>query len=208
MKTQALGPFLLWRKVMELCLSFKVRLLRIFGAIKVPKVQLFAIHNNSRSELVFVRTPLNAKYSSFIVLMRTSLVVEVFTHICFAKICDSIISWVAVNVVYKFCGPSAIDVKPCKTVRLVSGVSNGYVPPTFATVCPGDVARQRTLARNSPFEYSGFRIVREKVSQVLGGQFFFYNTSSHDDSFKVRLVRACVAVQTPHRLVQFTGVSA
>ena len=206
MKTLALGPFLLWRKVMKLCLSVEIRFLRVFHSIKVSKVYFFPRHNNSGAEFVLGWAPLNAKNPGFVVLMRTALVVQILAHRCFAQIYNSIVCRVAVNVVDKFLRPFAVNVKPRESVRFVSCVPNNYVPPPLTPRSSGDVADLCSSARYLPYKFPCLGVVGEKFSKILSGQFFFYNTRSHNDSIKVGLVRACVAVQTPHRLVQFTGV--
>ena len=206
MKTLALGPFLLWRKVMKLFLRVEIRILRVFHAIKVSKVYFFPGHSNSGAELILGRAPLNTKNPGFVVLMRSALVVQILAHRCFAQICDSIVCRVAVNVVDKFLRPFAVNVKPRESVRLVSCVPNNYVPPPLTPRSSGDVTGLCSSARYLPYKFPCLGVVGEKFSKILGGQFFFYNTRSHNDSIKVGLVRACVAVQTPHRLVQFTGV--
>lgn len=173
----------------------------------MTKVNFFTRNNNPSAKLVFCRAPLDAKNPGFIMLVGASLVVEIFTHRRFAQVAYAVVSWVSVNVVDKFLWPFTINVEPCKSVRFIPSVPNGYMLPTFAAGGAGNIPGFCASARHTPHKYPGIWIIREKLSKVLSGQFFFYNTRSHDDSLIVGLVRACVAVQTPHRLVQFTGVS-
>ena len=190
---------------MEFCFSFKVCSLRIFRSIKMPKVVFFSSNYNSRPKFILSWSPLDSENSTFIVAVCHALVVKILAHGCFTKIRNSIVGWVAVDVVYKFLGKFPIHVKPRKSVGFVASIPNDDMPPPLAAARSSHVASACSSAGNAPSELSGFRVVIEKLSQMLGSKFFFYNTFSHYDSNKVGLVRAYVAVQTPHRLVQFTG---
>lgn len=191
-----------------LALSFKVRALRFFDGVEMTKVDFFPVDNNSGSEFVSARTPLNTKHAGSIVFVRQSLVVLVLFYSCFAEVINAVVAWVSVNVVYKIARPFSINIKPRKAVRLEPCVSDNYVASTISGICARSVAGFCAPARHAPNKFACFGVVVKQLAEVLGGQFFFYNTRSHDDSLLVILVRACVAVQTPHRLVQFTGVSA
>lgn len=190
------------------CFGCKVRLLGFFSGIKIPKVDFLARYNYARTKLVFVLSPLNAENSSFVVFMGRSLVMQVLAHRGFTKICYAIISRIAVDVVNELCWKAPVHIQPSKAMGLVTGVPDGDVSAAFGATRSSNITSLSSTARYAPNKLSVFRVVIQQLTKTLGGQFFFYNTASHDDSFKVGLVRARVAVQTPHRLVQFTGVVA
>lgn len=207
MKTIPKGPFLSWCKKVQFCFCFKVRFFSVFNRIKMAKTYLFSRDSYSCSKFVFHWPPLNPENTSFIVLMGSSLVVKIFTNSRFAKIFNSVICWVAIDVVNKVFRPVPINVKPSEPMGLVPRVPDSYVATTFASACSSSIPSFSSATGNAPNKFSCIRVVLKQLAKAGGSQFFFYNTASHDDSFKVGLVRACVAVQTPHRLVQFTGVA-
>ena len=206
MKTQPKGPFLFWGKLMKSGLCFKVRLLSLVGGIKIAKMRFFSICNYSGAKFIFTRSPLNAEYPRFVVFMRSALVVKVLTHRCFAKIGNSIIGRIAIYMVDQLLWKLTVYIKPHKAMGLISRISDDYMAPSFAAACPSYISGSCPSAGNKPRKYASFSIVVKKFAQTICSQIFFYNSRSHDDSNKVGSVRASVAVQTPHWLVQFTGV--
>ena len=212
MKTQSLGPLKEGLVVARECVKFffcgSICRLSILFRIKVSKVLFFSGNHNSCAKFVSILLPLHTKYSGPIMRMRSALVAEVFARRGFAQIGYSVVRWNAVDVIDKPFRPNAMNVEPSKPMGLESSVPNDDVPATFAPARSSNVSGLCASATNSPYKLSGMRVVIEKLAQSFCGQFIFYNAFSHDDSYKVRLVRACVAVQTPHRLVHFTGAIA
>ena len=212
MKTLALGPLkevsVISREWMKFLLCGKICLLRLLFCIKVAKVLFFSGNNNSSAKLVSVLLPLHTKYSGFVVRVGTTLVAEVFAHRGFAQVGYSVVKRDSIDVIDKPFRPNAVNVEPSKPMGLESSVPDDDVPASFAPARSSNVSGLCASATNSPYKLSGMRVVIEKLAQSFCGQFIFYNAFSHDDSCKVRLVRACVAVQTPHRLVHFTGAIA
>ncbi len=185
-----------------------VRLMRVFCRIKVPKKNFSSIYGYARAILIFVFSPVCSKKPGLVIRVRDLLVALVFGNRCFSEVFNPVVRWNAVDVIDKPFRPNAMNVEPSKPMGLESSVPNSDVPAPFVPARSGNVPGFCASATNSPYKLSGMRAVIEKLAQSFCGQFIFYNAFSHDDSYKVRLVRACVAVQTPHRLVHFTGAIA
>lgn len=200
MKTQPIGPFLLWSKAVEFCFCIKVCALRFFGGVEVSKIGFFTVNNDPRPKFVSCWAPANTKNSSFIMFVGASLVLQIFAHRGFAKVINTVIGWVSVSVIYKPVRPFSMNVQPRETVSLEPSIPDDYVAATFTGIRARPVASFCSPARNAPRKFSSCGVVMKQLAKALCGKFFFYNACSHDDSSKVRLVRACVAVQTPHRL--------
>ena len=211
MNTQALGPLKEGLVIARECVKFffcgSICRLSILFRIKVSKVLFFSGNNNSCAKFVSILLPLHAKYSGSIMRMRSTLVAEVFAHRGFAQIGYSVVKRDSIDVIDKSFRPNAMNVKPSKPMSLESCVPDDDVPATFVPARSSNVTSLCPSATNSPYKLSGTRVVIEKLAQSFRCQFLFYNSFSHDDSYKARLVRACVAVQTPNRLVYFTGVT-
>lgn len=186
----------------------QVRFVGKFSRSEVPKMDFFPTNSYSRSEVASSMFLLCTKKSRDVIRVRTALVALVLGYRSLSEICDSVVRWVAVYVVNLVSWVRAMHIKPSKPMSLKPDAANGNVSPPLGSAGSRNVAGLCSSTGNAPCKNPGFRGVRKKLSQVGGSQFFFYNEVSHKDSFKVGLVRACVAVQTPHRLVQFTGVTA
>jgi len=206
MKTLPRCSLLSRGKMVKFCFGFEICFLRFVGIIKIAKMYFSSVYDDSGAKFIFTRPPLNAKYPGPVVFVRPTLVVKVFTHRGFTKVGDSVVCRVAVYMVDQFLRKFAIHIKPRKAMGLIPSIPNDYMTPSFATTGSGYISGLCSSAGNAPRKYPCFLVVAKKLTQTIGGQFFFYNSFSHDDSNKVGSVRACVAVQTPHRLVQFTGV--
>ena len=188
--------------------SFKVRFFSVFGAVKIPKMDFFSIYNYACAKLVFTRAPLNAKYPGSIVFMGDPLIMQILTHSGFAKICYAVVSRVAVDMIDKLIRELSVNVQPGKAVSFVSSVADNDVATTFRSACSSNITNLCPSTGYPPNKIPSIWVVIKKFAQAFRRKFLFYNSVSHDDSFKVGSVRACVATQTPHWLVQLTGVAA
>lgn len=184
-----------------------VRRMGEFSRVVVPEKNLLSVNRYSGFEFLLSGMPMSAKKTCFVLAMGRALISLVLADRCNSKIADPVIRRNPIDMVYKTFRPVAINVKPSESMRFVASISDSDLATTICPAGSSDITHLCSSARYTPNKLPGIRVVIKQFAQAICGQFFFYNTVSHDDSSKARLVRACVATQTPHRLVQFTGAA-
>ena len=91
---------------------------------KRSEVLLCAIDRDASP--VVLATFTNPKKSAPVVASRFSLVLRVFTVICFAQILYAVVVSYSVYVIYLVFGPTSVNIKPRQSVRPNSLVINAY----------------------------------------------------------------------------------
>lgn len=107
-----------------------------------------------------------------------------------AQIGNPVVPAHAVDVIQLCRRESAVHVEPRKTMSDVSSIVHLDLNVATAVTVSGDAAGCEVAARSAPRENASVRVVVQKLAQA-----FWCNGSSHDDSFKVGLVRAHAVFQ-------------
>lgn len=99
-------------------LCFKIDLMRFFGGAVVS--QPFGLAVNGQTCTPFVLVPNNAHKTRFVSAVGLTHVLRIAIGKHISKICNSIVGFVAVNVVNKTLGPVTIRVQPRQPMRFVN----------------------------------------------------------------------------------------
>ena len=151
-------------------LCHKVRLVRFFWRIIVPKP--FALSVNGHASSPFILKPNYAHKTGFVsaVWLANVLRVSIRKHI--AKVFNSIVSFNTVNVVDDSFWPFAINVQPCQSMGFVNVFGNANRDiSNFLFYAPGYVPSFNSFARaNFPLKHAGVGVIIKRGFQFFYGQ--------------------------------------
>ena len=189
---------------MEPALSLNVGGVGLFSGVEHAEMQAGAVDANIGKPPQALVVPKSAsKAGGFAVSPSAENILPVHRYGYVSKVGDSVIGFIAIDVIYDIERPSPVHVDPCETMGLVRGPTNHYYAIPLLGYVPGKRAGfRRPSSGFDPSENAGFWIVVKKFLQALCSKI----GSSHDAPLMLIGQRPAMCISTggPRH---FNGVS-
>lgn len=155
---------------MILTFCFQVDLMRFFRSAVVAKPFGFSVDGHAGAP--FVLKPNDAHKPRFISPIRFTDVLRVAVRKNISKIDNSIVRFVAVNVVNKPFRPIAVCVQPCQTMRFVhaSRDADGNVPNPFFNASSNITSFDGFAGPRSPGKNTCVSVIIKRMFKLFNGQ--------------------------------------
>ncbi len=204
MKLSALDAYTMGKLAMSECtawmkaaLGFDVGSVSFFCGVEQPEMLRLTIDPYLRGKSVVVEAETYAKQSSLVGSLCQTLVLQIGEFGGVAQVIYSVVGLWFVTMVNIIRGPFAVDVQPRETVGFVLVSVNPYLDVAALIQATSNHSRKNVAsATNAPSEYSGQRVVVQKLTQTFNGE--RYNCFSHVGLLTVGLVRAVSAFARFH----------
>ena len=158
---------------MILTLCRKVDLMRFFGSAVVAQPFGLAIDGHACSP--FVLKPNDAHKTRFVTAIGFTHVLRITICKYIAKVCNSVVGFVAVNVVNKPLRPFTMHMQPRQPMRLVDALcySNSDVANSFFCATSNIARLYRSARLNFPHKTTGTSVIMKHGSQLFRRQYHF-----------------------------------
>ena len=165
-------------------LSRQVRLIRLFRCIKQAQPNSFVVKFDLCYPFAILLA--NAHVATFTACLMA--VLRVLGNSRFAKITQTVVRSVSVNVIYLICRPDTMYVQPRQAMRQVQNVvqSNGAV--AVLHVGPSQRALPTLAARYAPRKQSRVWVVVDQLSKAVLRKFWRVHNSHN-----IMLIKGCQA---------------
>jgi len=166
---------------MILDLSFAIGFMGKFCRGEYAKNKQFIIDLYSRRPCFITITPKSTNKTRFTHLANSWNVLHIFKLIGFSQVRQSIVTWIAINMIYSIGRPMSMNIKPSQTmgVTTMTHKTNSY--SSIGGFSSSDVTNFGSSAvQFNPSKQSSIRIVMQELFKNFWGKIGF----SHDASYK------------------------
>ena len=152
---------------MVLTLRLQVDLMRLFGSAVIPKPFRFSVDGHAGSP--FVLKPNDAHKARLVANVGLANVLRIAVGKHIAQIANSVIRFVAVDVINKPSRPFAMRVQPCQTMRFVdtSSDANGDVPNAFFCASGNIASFNSPAGSNLPQKHASPRVIIKRCLKLF-----------------------------------------
>lgn len=162
-----------WAERVVFGLSFAVRRIGILSSFKKSKVDLLAVDGNTGSPLLAKFVPVNAHQSTGAICLKR-LVLMIFSVSAKAKVCKSVISRVAINVVDVLSRKFTMNVCPGKSVGLIFLVKNSDLNSASSQQLVVSAPDQTSLPVDLPSKKTSIWLVMKNLTKTLNVNAIFH----------------------------------
>lgn len=167
---------------MVLSFSGDIRFVRGFRSIKTRYAKLFSVCHYLHTPFTLMRG--HTKITTFVGLGSFSHILQVFKTRYFTQVNNSVVAFVAVNVVNMLRRPFTRNVKPRQSMRELFFVTYGNRPITLALprtrYTPNKIG---TLSVVFPNKYACASVVRQCITQIFKCAWLF---RCHEFTFSIK----------------------
>lgn len=169
---------------MQRLFSCQVRLMRLFRRVKQAQTDHFVVKLDLRQPFVILLT--NAHKSAF--TFRFASVLSVFGISSFAKIAQTVVRSITIDVVKLFCRPNPMHIQPSQSVRKIQNVVQTNSAVAVLHVGSGQRTRAAFAAGQTPRKQSRVWVVVDQLAKAVLRKFWCVHNSHN-----IMLIKGCQA---------------